>query len=85
MTHRQGVVCVRDREILRKVTCALKEDGDLAAKFEALPNGAKFHSEDLQRVYHAYLHRVETMMGGDRACMIRAACLPDCVPTYLPD
>ena len=62
---RGGVVCVRDRQVLRRVTMSLREDPKLMSKFAEIPSPSSFHADDLERVYFAYLHRVETMMGNE--------------------
>ena len=66
-THRDGVLCVRDRHVLRRVTECLREDPSVRDKFVLLPGGDGFHSDDVDKVFIAYLHRVETMMGNEYA------------------
>ena len=66
-THRDGVLCVRDRSVLRRVTECLLEDAKVRDKFVLLPGADNFHKDDVDKVFGAYLHRVETMMGNEYA------------------
>ena len=44
---------------------SLREDPKLMSKFAEIPSPSSFHADDLEKVYFAYLHRVETMMGNE--------------------
>ena len=66
-THRDGVLCVRDRHVLRRVTECLLKDPKVRDKFVLLPGVDGFHKDDVDKVFRAYLHRVETMMGNEYA------------------
>ena len=66
-THRDGVLCARNRHVLRRVTECLREDPSVRDKFVLLLDGDGFHSDDVDKVFIAYLHSVETMMGNEYA------------------
>ena len=66
-THRDGVLCARNRHVLRRVTECLREDPSVRDKFVLLLDGDGFHSDDVDKVFIAYLNRVETMMGNEYA------------------
>ena len=67
VTHHRGVVRVRDREVMRRVTRGLLDDADLLRDFASIPSPASFHPDDLSKVFDKYLHRCETMMGNEVA------------------
>lgn len=58
-------VRLRDREVLRRVTLCMQGDKGVRDQFLVLPSPAEFHADDVERVYLAYLGRVETMMGNE--------------------
>lgn len=69
-THRSGKVCVRDRHVLRRVTDGLKDDEQVLSAFSTLARPARFHADDLRKVYLKYLARVETMIGNEIAAQL---------------
>ena len=67
VTHTQsGKVRVRDRQVLRRVTNQLYNDKQLQNKFVSCSD-KQFHPSDVEKVFIAYLRRVETMMGNELA------------------
>ena len=65
MTHRAGVVCVRDRTVLRTVSNELIGDEKLVVMFSEMHDTRRFQKDDLMTVYMKYIYRVETMVGNE--------------------
>ena len=53
--------------MLRRITETLAEDTEVRKQFELLPAPNVFEKEHVGKVFHAYLRRVETMMGNEYA------------------
>ena len=53
--------------MLRRVTETLVEDAEVLKQFLILPDSHAFEEEHVDKVFHAYLRRVETMVGNEYA------------------
>ena len=65
VTHRGGKVCVRDNRVLRNLTETLLQDVQVIKEFGLLASPVHFHPDDLDKVFHKYMYRVETMIGNE--------------------
>ena len=62
MTHKDGLIYVRDKMVLRQTKMSCMSDVIIRREFVQL---AKFHSDDVEAVFDVYLTRIETLMGNE--------------------
>ena len=64
-THAKGDVYCKDRRVFRGTSETITSDEKLRELFLKLPHKCSWHEDDLEEVYHRYVHRAETMFGKD--------------------
>ena len=62
VTHKDGLIYVRDKMVLRQTKMSCMPDVIIRREFVQL---AKFHSDDVEAVFDVYLTRIETLMGNE--------------------
>ena len=62
VTHKDGLIYVRDKMVLRRTTMSCMSDKGIRDSFRQL---ASFHPDDFEGVFTRYLTRIETLMGNE--------------------